>query len=75
MSTTTPTPTFTCASCEADAGPRPTFHLGLAFCCAGCAADGPCTCSYDLEPSDAPATPLAASATPRVDRILVVGAR
>jgi hypothetical protein len=39
--------TFTCATCEAPAGARPTFHLGLAFCCAGCAADGPCVCSYD----------------------------
>lgn len=44
--------TFTCATCETSAGPSPTFHLGLAFCCTGCAADGPCTCSYDFEDDD-----------------------
>lgn len=41
------TPTFTCASCDATGVDSPVFHLGLAFCCAGCAADGPCMCSYD----------------------------
>jgi len=40
-------PTFTCATCDTVIGGHPTFHLGLAFCCAGCAADGPCMCSYD----------------------------
>jgi hypothetical protein len=40
-------PTFTCATCDAVIAGHPTFHLGLAFCCAGCAADGPCMCSYD----------------------------
>lgn len=40
-------PTFTCATCDAVIVGHPTFHLGLAFCCAGCAADGPCMCSYD----------------------------
>jgi hypothetical protein len=39
--------TFTCASCDATVVDSPVFHLGLAFCCAGCAADGPCMCSYD----------------------------
>ena len=39
--------TFTCASCDATGVDSPVFHLGLAFCCAGCAADGPCMCSYD----------------------------
>ena len=44
-STTTP---FTCVTCEiAIAGPA-TFHVGLPFCCAGCVAGGPCTCSYDI---------------------------
>jgi hypothetical protein len=41
------TPAFTCASCDATVVDSPVFHLGLAFCCAGCAADGPCMCSYD----------------------------
>jgi hypothetical protein len=47
-------PTFVCASCEAEIRGRATFHVGLAFCCAGCVAGGPCTCSYDAEP----ATPI-----------------
>jgi hypothetical protein len=42
-------PVFTCTSCDVRIGGRPTFHVGLAFCCAGCVAGGPCTCSYDLE--------------------------
>ena len=44
-------PLFTCATCDVTIAGRPTFHLGLAFCCAGCAADGPCMCSYDHEVS------------------------
>ncbi|MEZ4597019.1 MAG: hypothetical protein R3C32_09385 [Chloroflexota bacterium] len=32
---------------------RPLFRGGLPFCCAGCAAGGPCTCSYDRDQSDA----------------------
>lgn len=41
-------PTFTCATCDVQIAHHPVFHLGLAFCCAGCAADGPCMCSYDV---------------------------
>lgn len=41
-------PTFTCATCDDQIAHHPVFHLGLAFCCAGCAADGPCMCSYDM---------------------------
>ncbi len=46
-------PTFTCATCDDLIAHHPVFHLGLAFCCAGCAADGPCMCSYDavVEPT------------------------
>ncbi len=54
--------TFTCASCDATVVDSPVFHLGLAFCCAGCAADGPCMCSYD-----APGAELAVA-----DRTVVV---
>jgi hypothetical protein len=43
---------FTCVTCEIEIAGRPTFHVGLAFCCAGCVADGPCICSYDGEPPD-----------------------
>lgn len=46
---------YTCTTCDHAVTGRPVFHLGLAFCCAGCAADGPCMCSYDEDdasPSD-----------------------
>ena len=46
-------PTFICATCDAEIAHHPVFHLGLAFCCAGCAADGPCMCSYDVGVEDA----------------------
>ena len=37
----------TCTTCEI-ATSRPTIDdEGRAFCCPGCAAGGPCTCSYD----------------------------
>jgi len=44
---------YKCVTCEIDIAGKPTFHLGLAFCCAGCAVSGPCTCSYDDRPSSA----------------------
>jgi hypothetical protein len=47
------TPPFTCVTCEIEIAGPVTFHLGLPFCCAGCAAGGPCTCSYDFDPADA----------------------
>ena len=42
-------PMFTCVTCEQSITARPTFHVGLPFCCAGCVANGPCTCSYDVD--------------------------
>ena len=45
MTTTTP---FTCVTCELEIAGRPEFHVGLAFCCAGCVVGGPCMCSYDV---------------------------
>jgi hypothetical protein len=47
-------PAFTCATCDDQIAHHPVFHLGLAFCCAGCAADGPCMCSYDVGPEMVP---------------------
>jgi hypothetical protein len=47
-----PTKPFTCVTCEIEIAGPPTFHVGLPFCCAGCVAGGPCTCSYDDAPSD-----------------------
>ena len=40
-------PPFHCVTCEVEIAGTPTFHVGLPFCCAGCVADGPCSCSYD----------------------------
>ena len=48
--------TFTCATCDVSITHHPTFHVGLAFCCAGCAADGPCMCSYDRDDAEPAAT-------------------
>jgi hypothetical protein len=39
---------FVCVTCDLLITERPTFHVGLPFCCAGCVAGGPCVCSYDL---------------------------
>jgi hypothetical protein len=68
-------PDFTCATCDVAITHHPTFHLGLAFCCAGCAADGPCMCSYDVEahePAVAPAPAVVVMTSPVVDRVPVV---
>jgi hypothetical protein len=42
---------FTCVTCEIEIAGHPTFHVGLPFCCAGCVAGGPCSCSYDRSPN------------------------
>ena len=60
------TPTFTCATCDATVVERPVFHLGLAFCCAGCAADGPCMCSYDAADTVADGPGTAAAPIPSI---------
>jgi hypothetical protein len=35
----------------------PVFHVGVPFCCAGCVANGPCTCSYDTPIAGQPTVP------------------
>ena len=40
-------PPFRCVTCDIEIAGLVTFHVGLPFCCAGCVANGPCTCSYD----------------------------
>jgi hypothetical protein len=40
---------FTCVTCEVEITRTAVFHVGLPFCCSGCVAGGPCTCSYDEE--------------------------
>jgi len=42
----------TCVTCKGRIAGHAVFHIGLPFCCAGCAADGPCTCSYDDDAPD-----------------------
>ncbi len=42
---------LTCSTCEIRIAGPATFRAGLPCCCTGCAADGPCTCSYDAEPA------------------------
>jgi hypothetical protein len=56
-----PTRTWTCTTCRGEIRHRPTIHVGLVFCCAGCVAGGPCICSYDGEDMPAEATPQRAS--------------
>ncbi len=46
MSAATST-TFTCASCESSFDWAPVVYRGAEYCCGGCAAGGPCCCSYD----------------------------
>ena len=55
-------PRFTCASCRVEIRGPATFHVGVAFCCAGCVAGGPCTCSYDVVPGTAAGVGTAGSA-------------
>ena len=50
LSTTKP---YTCVTCEIEIAGPATFHVGLPFCCSGCVANGPCTCSYDRPADDA----------------------
>ena len=46
---------WTCTTCRDEIRHRPTIHVGVVFCCAGCVAGGPCICSYDEEPEVAAA--------------------
>jgi hypothetical protein len=43
---------FSCVTCDLAIVGNAVFHVGLPFCCAGCVAGGPCTCSYDEEAPD-----------------------
>ena len=56
MSTMLDPSPFHCANCEASIPGHATFFVGLAFCCPGCVAGGPCACSYDPEPPASAAT-------------------
>src|SRR5688572_8643171 len=43
---------FTCVTCEVEIFGHAVFQVGLPFCCSGCVAGGPCSCSYDEEVTD-----------------------
>lgn len=53
-----------CANCSADFAWTPVTFVGLPFCCSGCAASGPCMCSYEDVPERSPAAFGAAGALP-----------
>ncbi|NJD28997.1 MAG: hypothetical protein FIA92_11945 [Chloroflexi bacterium] len=41
-----------CASCEAFISGRPVYRMDEAYCCIGCAAGGPCICTYEADMAD-----------------------
>ena len=42
-----------CAGCQIEVVRPPMERDGQAYCCDGCAAGGPCCCSYDELPDQA----------------------
>ncbi len=38
--------TLRCANCDIEILWTPTIARGVAYCCTGCAAGGPCNCDY-----------------------------
>ena len=38
-----------CASCDFEITGRPVYRMDEAYCCTGCAQDGPCICSYEAD--------------------------
>ena len=43
-----------CASCDIELNTLPHVVGGLLYCCRGCAAGGPCVCSYVGNPAKYP---------------------
>ncbi len=41
-----------CASCEGEITGRPVYRMDEAYCCLGCAAGGPCMCTYEADLAD-----------------------
>jgi hypothetical protein len=37
-----------CANCDIEILWTPVYRQGIAYCCTGCAAGGPCNCDYSL---------------------------
>jgi hypothetical protein len=38
-----------CASCDGVITDRPVYRMDEAYCCLGCAQNGPCTCTYEQD--------------------------
>lgn len=38
-----------CASCDAVITDRPVYMMDEAYCCLGCAQNGPCICTYEQD--------------------------
>lgn len=43
---------LSCVACDMEITTTPVRYSGLPYCCEGCAAGGPCTCSYDAYDTD-----------------------
>ncbi len=41
-----------CASCDAVITDRPVYRMDEAYCCLGCAQNGPCICTYEQDLAD-----------------------
>lgn len=41
-----------CASCDGVITDRPVYRMDEAYCCVGCAHDGPCVCTYEQDLAD-----------------------
>jgi hypothetical protein len=41
-----PVPVPRCANCDIEILWPPIYRQGVAYCCTGCAAGGPCNCDY-----------------------------
>jgi hypothetical protein len=41
-----------CASCDGVITDRPVYRMDEAYCCLGCAQNGPCICTYEEDLAD-----------------------
>ena len=41
-----------CASCDGEISGAPVFRMDEAYCCLGCAQNGPCICTYEADLAD-----------------------
>jgi hypothetical protein len=41
-----------CASCDGAITDRPVYRMDEAYCCLGCAQNGPCICTYEADLAD-----------------------